>query len=173
MSYMLISEPNTFRNNVREMFKRILNEKHATNLEIGIYNYTIQQCKYKKIIRKWENKLFVQIYIDRFRTIWRNLSDPLNDLISRIESEELLPQNLSSTMTHQEMNPEKWKQLINDKIKRDSIKYTEDMRMATDEFKCGRCKERKCSYYQLQTRSADEPMTTFVTCLNCGKNWKF
>jgi transcription elongation factor S-II len=170
---MLISEPNTFRENVRVMFSRILNEKHATNLEIGIYNYTIQQCKYKKIIRKWENKLFVQIYIDRFRTIWRNLSDPLNDLVSRIESEELPPQTLSANMTHQEMNPEKWKQLINEKIKRDSIKYTEDMRMATDEFKCGRCKERKCSYYQLQTRSADEPMTTFVTCLNCGKNWKF
>lgn len=24
-----------------------------------------------------------------------------------------------------------------------------------------------------QTRSADEPMTTFVTCTNCGNKWKF
>jgi transcription elongation factor S-II len=32
---------------------------------------------------------------------------------------------------------------------------------ATDIFKCGRCKQRKCTYYQMQTRSADEPMTTF------------
>ena len=43
---------------------------------------------------------------------------------------------------------------------------------STDAFKCGKCKQRKCTYYQLQTRSADEPMTTFVTCLNCGNRWK-
>lgn len=29
----------------------------------------------------------------------------------------------------------------------------------TDAFKCGRCQQRKCTYYQMQTRSADEPMT--------------
>jgi DNA-directed RNA polymerase subunit M/transcription elongation factor TFIIS len=39
-------------------------------------------------------------------------------------------------------------------------------------FTCVRCKSKKTSYYQLQTRSADEPMTTFVTCLNCDRNWK-
>ncbi|GAA5899290.1 transcription elongation factor DST1 [Sporobolomyces salmoneus] len=38
----------------------------------------------------------------------------------------------------------------------------------TDAFQCGKCKERRCMYYQMQTRSADEPMTTFVTCLNCN-----
>lgn len=32
---------------------------------------------------------------------------------------------------------------------------------------------RKTTYYQMQTRSADEPMTTFVTCVNCGNRWKF
>ena len=40
-------------------------------------------------------------------------------------------------------------------------------------FKCGKCKSTKTTYYQMQTRSADEPMTTFVTCLNCTKRWKF
>ena len=44
---------------------------------------------------------------------------------------------------------------------------------STDAFKCGKCKQRKCTYYQLQTRSADEPMTTFVTCVECGNRWKF
>ncbi|CAM9988249.1 unnamed protein product [Phaeothamnion confervicola] len=47
------------------------------------------------------------------------------------------------------------------------IKGTEGM------FECGRCKSKKTTYFQKQTRSADEPMTTFVTCKNCGKNWKF
>jgi DNA-directed RNA polymerase subunit M/transcription elongation factor TFIIS len=39
-------------------------------------------------------------------------------------------------------------------------------------FKCGKCKSVKTTYYQLQTRSADEPMTTYVTCKNCGCRWK-
>ncbi|KAI9364189.1 transcription elongation factor S-II [Pilaira anomala] len=43
----------------------------------------------------------------------------------------------------------------------------------TDMFKCGKCRGRKCTYFQMQTRSADEPMTTFVTCVNCGHHWKF
>ncbi|MBW0553044.1 hypothetical protein O181_092759, partial [Austropuccinia psidii MF-1] len=42
----------------------------------------------------------------------------------------------------------------------------------TDAFRCGRCGLRKCTYYQMQTRSADEPMTTFVTCVNCNNRWK-
>ncbi|CAB9497152.1 Transcription elongation factor A protein 2 [Seminavis robusta] len=39
-------------------------------------------------------------------------------------------------------------------------------------FTCGRCKSVKTTSTQKQTRSADEPMTVFVLCLNCGKRWK-
>ncbi|KAI7867853.1 transcription factor S-II, central domain-containing protein [Spinellus fusiger] len=42
----------------------------------------------------------------------------------------------------------------------------------TDMFMCGKCKGRKCTYFQMQTRSADEPMTTFVTCVLCSNRWK-
>ncbi|KAI8384944.1 transcription factor S-II, central domain-containing protein [Radiomyces spectabilis] len=42
----------------------------------------------------------------------------------------------------------------------------------TDMFICGKCKKRRCTYFQMQTRSADEPMTTFVTCVTCGNHWK-
>lgn len=39
-------------------------------------------------------------------------------------------------------------------------------------FKCGKCKSKKTTYYQMQTRSADEPMTTFITCMECANRWK-
>ena len=43
----------------------------------------------------------------------------------------------------------------------------------TTEFQCGKCKKRDVSYTQAQTRSADEPMTTFCACNICGNRWKF
>lgn len=49
----------------------------------------------------------------------------------------------------------------------------ESAQAETDMFKCGKCGGRKCTYFQMQTRSADEPMTTFVTCVSCGNHWKF
>jgi DNA-directed RNA polymerase subunit M/transcription elongation factor TFIIS len=42
----------------------------------------------------------------------------------------------------------------------------------TGQFKCGKCKSVKTTYYQMQTRSADEPMTTYVTCKSCNNRWK-
>ena len=47
-----------------------------------------------------------------------------------------------------------------------------DNEAETEQFKCSRCGQRKTKYYQLQTRSADEPMTTFVTCVVCNNRWK-
>ena len=70
------------------------------------------------------------------------------------------------------MLPNKWNELINLKKIRDENKYTPKIEASTDNFTCYRCKSKKCSYYELQTRSADEPMTTFVTCLDCGCRWK-
>ncbi|KAJ4822660.1 hypothetical protein Tsubulata_002072 [Turnera subulata] len=42
----------------------------------------------------------------------------------------------------------------------------------TDQFKCGKCGKRETTYYQLQTRSADEPMTSYITCVSCRNRWK-
>ena len=49
-------------------------------------------------------------------------------------------------------------------------KHTEDNKIGI--FTCGKCKSQNTTYYEMQTRSADEPMTAFITCLKCGKRWK-
>jgi transcription elongation factor S-II len=165
-----ISNPDSFRNNIVSKIKTVLeNEKDSINLEKGVFNYAIRESGNRKIIKKWENPYFVQIYIDRLRSIYINLKN--EDLLQQIKNGELTPQNLAF-MSHQEMNPKTWKSLIDDKIKRDANKYSNNLQASTDMFTCKKCKSKKCTYYELQTRSADEPATIFVTCLDCGKNWK-
>lgn len=43
---------------------------------------------------------------------------------------------------------------------------------AGGEFTCRKCKSTKTTHYQMQTRSADEPMTVFISCLKCGNRWR-
>ena len=107
--------------------------------------------------------------MDRLRSIYINLKN--DKLLNQIKKNEITVQNLAF-MTHQEMNSELWKDLIEQKVKRDANKYTSKVQASTDMFTCRKCKSKRCTYYELQTRSADEPATIFVTCLDCGKNWK-
>lgn len=168
-----IPNPEIFRKNVSGKIKEILEEEEtesiSTNIEKGIYNFAIKEANSRKIIKKWENPFFVQLYMDRLRTIYMNLKNP--DLLQQIKTHEITPQTLAF-MTHQEMCPERWRDLIELKIKRDASKYTTNIQASTDMFTCKKCKSKKCTYYELQTRSADEPATIFVTCLDCGKHWK-
>lgn len=167
---MKITQPETFRNNIRLQLKEILeDEKNAINLEKGIYNYSIQEASLRKIIKKWENPYFAQLYVDRLRSVFINLKNEF--LLFQIKNQEISPKNLAF-MTHQEWNPDHWKEYIDKKIKRDASKYSVNIEASTDMFTCKKCKSKKCTYYELQTRSADEPMTIFVSCLDCGAHFK-
>lgn len=158
-----------FRKNIVLNIEKLIGKKYALNIEKGVYNYTIVTAKKKNIVRKWENKYFLNIYKDRLRSIYINLKN--KDVVEKIKTKQIKVKDLAY-MRHQEIQPKKWKKLIDAKIKRDKNLTSVNLSAATDEFKCYRCKKKKCTYYQMQTRSADEPMTTFVTCLICGNRWK-
>lgn len=165
-----ITDIDTFRRNIQKRFEDILeNETKSINLEKGIYNYAIKESNNNKIIKKWDNPYFVQLYLDRLKSIFVNLKN--EKLLDKIRTDEITAQTLAF-MTHQEMNEDIWKELLDKKMKRDANKYTNNIQASTDMFTCRKCKSKRCTYYELQTRSADEPATIFVTCLDCGKNWK-
>ena len=68
--------------------------------------------------------------------------------------------------------PDLWEEvLLKNKKKMEQLSVKNEQ--GSSLFKCGKCKEKNCTYFQMQTRSADEPMTTFVTCLTCHNRWKF
>ena len=166
-----IKNPTQFRLNMRAKFTEVngIDSAFATNLEIGIFNYTIQEAGKLKLLKKWENNAFVTLYINRLRSVFANINNP--DLIGLIKQEEITPKILAF-MTHQEMNPAQWKDMIEQKMRRDATKFSTNVEAMTDMFVCKKCKSRKCTYYELQTRSADEPSTIFISCLDCGKHWK-
>lgn len=165
-----ISDPDNFRNNIKDRLSTILNSNSkGTNLEKGIYNSSLETADEKNIIKKWDNVTFVSIYIQKLKNIYINLSKP--HILKLVNNSKFKIHELAY-MSHYDYDPDKWKSLIENKKIRDENKYTPKIEASTDDFVCGKCKSTKCTYYQLQTRSADEPMTTFVTCLDCGNRFK-
>ena len=92
------------------------------------------------------------------------------NVLSGVISEEKF-----AAMSKDEMASEDFRKAAEEAFKQNlqDAMVAADTSATTDQFKCGKCKFRKAKYYQMQTRSADEPMTTFVTCLNCNHRWKF
>lgn len=161
----------------REVFKNY--EKISKNVEKSIFNHTIQKCKKYKIACSWENPLFNTQYRDKARTIMANIGylNHRTELQERMFRKEVKPTDLCK-MTHKELlsptirlQQEQEVALI--EAKRYNGKRKEDIKDVKGMFRCGRCKTYKTTYTQAQTRSSDEPMTTFVECLNCGNRWKF
>jgi transcription elongation factor S-II len=165
-----IANPETFRCNIRNKLQICLpDESICKNLEKGIYNYCIKESNERQIVKKWDNVYFTHIYLDKLRSVYANLKSP--QLIEKIMSKSIKPHEIAF-MSHQEIIPEKWATLLSDKKIREENIYAPKLEASTDGFTCRKCKSKECSYYQLQTRSADEPMTTFVTCIKCGNRWK-
>jgi len=71
-----------------------------------------------------------------------------------------------------DFNPDKWKTLIEKQNQINESMLNKKLKANTDQFKCRKCDGRNCNYYQLQIRSADEPMTSFITCIDCEHKWK-
>mgnify|MGYP001223439604 FL=1 len=166
----IIQDDELFRKNIVFKLNDIIkNDLISKELENGIYDYACKEANTWKLIIRWDNPNFVQLYSDRMRSIYINLKK--DELLRNLQNGEINPKTLAF-MTHQEMDPDHWKDLIDKKRKRDENKYNNTQQASTDMFTCKKCKSKRCTYYELQTRSADEPATIFVTCLDCGKNWK-
>ena len=74
MSIRKIENPDEFRSNIRKKLNEIVeNENKSLNLEKGIFNYALKEADRRKIVKKWDNKHFIQIYVDHLRSIITNL----------------------------------------------------------------------------------------------------
>ena len=151
-----IENPEQFRKNVSDKLTVLIKDDvTGINMEKSIYNYAIQEAGRKKIIKKWANLAFVQIYIDHFRTVYLNLDNEI--ILNQLISKELTPQTYVF-MTHQEMNPERWSELLKKKNIIDANKYTTNIEASTDLFTCPKpkCRSRRCTCLLYTSDAADE-----------------
>ncbi|XP_064192655.1 transcription elongation factor A protein 3 isoform X7 [Anguilla rostrata] len=114
-------------------------------------------------------------YKNRVRSRISNLKDPKNPGLRKNVLAGAIELQRIASMTAEEMASDELKQLRNI-LTQEAIREHQMAKTGgttTDLLQCAKCRKKNCTYNQVQTRSADEPMTTFVLCNECGNRWKF
>jgi transcription elongation factor S-II len=143
----------------------LMTDQLANECEIAIYDTIISKLT--------NNDDFEKLYSNLSLSIIRNL-DPDSSvgnkfLLQNLLSGTITPSQLA-TNNPKDLFPDKWNAYKEQRLREINI-ISKQQEVTTDLFTCSKCKESKCTYYQLQIRSQDEPMTTFITCTFCGKTW--
>lgn len=166
----------SLRSKIVEKFEALgLSPLESKDLEIGIYNSTIDHCNQYKISLSWQCDLFIKCYLAKTRSIYANLKEDSylhnERLMTRLRENEFTPHEIA-LMKPENLKPDAWQEIVDLELMRQKAAYEPVHVAKTNRFICGKCKKRECSYYEMQTRSADEPATIFIACLQCGHRWK-
>jgi transcription elongation factor S-II len=157
------------------LFKTTLTPQQVLELEQAIYNGAIREAERLHVDKTWAYPPFVNLYRIHARHIASNFHPDSyvknNELFTRFRAGEVTMSDIGKMDTY-ELFHSRWKDSFDQQQVREKRQLEGNKSMATDQFLCGRCHKRECTYYEMQTRSADEPMTIFITCLNCGKHWR-
>jgi DNA-directed RNA polymerase subunit M/transcription elongation factor TFIIS len=167
------------RSHVLTQLKTILGKTFKKDeynrLEKTVLLSAIVDATTKNVIKHFDNKLFQICYMSAARKIISNLDTKSyvnNDyLVKKLKKGDLQIEHLA-TMSHIDYSPNAFVEFRERQQLREQAQLEGNKAMATDMFKCGRCNKRETTFYELQTRSADEPMTKFISCVNCGNRWR-
>jgi len=170
------------KNKVRDDFVDILRKKlkipelQAKDLEIGVFNATIDYANNYGIQLSWKSQILLDTYINISRSIYSNIKKDSyignKNLHKRMLKNKEFHPHMLPYMQYHNVFPERWKEIIEKNQRRFKAAYEIKLVAMSDMITCSRCKSKKVSYYELQTRSGDEASTLFMNCLICGKKWK-
>ena len=166
----------SYRDGIIKKFNEVIDDMEISNkIENSIFEWSKSEIVKKGEVVDKSIDMFKKIYLNKSVQIFYNINPDSSinnrNFILRVKNGEIDYENIP-LMTPQELFPEHWEKLQEKQKATDEFLYLKKPEAATDEFKCGRCKERKCVYYELQTRSIDEPMTKFIRCLVCDHRWR-
>lgn len=146
----------------------VLNQKNSTHpseVEISAFNRAIDSCYKRGTPASWDNPRFCEAYKSAALYVICNVDD-----INRRIAEGGIEPRKAASASPCELSPSKWSEMVDVQRKRNEARGCRP-EATTEQFRCRKCKGRNCTYYELQTRSADEPTTIFVTCVDCNSRW--
>ena len=147
-----------------DMLSEYLSQDMSFDVETEIMKYTKEKANEKGFEQVWTNIKVRRIYGQKSRSLLYNLKHS-NTLQPRMESGEISLSNLLK-LSFEDMMPERYEEINKRRIKHETTQFNFE-----GLYKCEKCQSKKTTYYQLQTRSADEPCTTFIQCLDCMNTW--
>jgi DNA-directed RNA polymerase subunit M/transcription elongation factor TFIIS len=167
------------RDIIKQKFSNLLDDpKLSESIELNIFNFISDYSNQNDIIIDFDNNIFKLLYVAKSRQIFLNLDESSYiknlKLKNLIKKKKIILEKICK-YEHKELKSLKWKKFNKDiEILNSEISDFNKELNTTDQFKCPKCKKNKCVYYQLQTRSADEAITSFITCIydGCGFTWK-
>lgn len=152
------------RNNVKKLLlETIKDENIVKKIEEGIFDFTNQHLE----VNNTPPFLFEEIYENRANEII-NIISVSEHMLKIIGEGKILPEKIAF-MKNEELIPEKYEEIF----KKKEIHNLNKENKGSTAFECKKCHKRNAEITQKQTRSGDEPPTTFITCLNCGYKYRF
>lgn len=147
------------QNNIKKL-SVIISEKIAKTIEISIYNFA------KEYSETNETPFLIDsIYSDKFTEIYNLLINKKSIFLIEALKENKIDPSKIATMRPDELNPNKYEKILK---KKELEEFKKSNQATSSNYKCPKCKEKKVTVTQKQTRAADEPATTFIECKSCG-----
>lgn len=168
------------RNRARTLLARVIGDLDLVrDTERGVLTQTIRQIISHGVSGiTWKDPVVKEAYYAVFQKVYTNLAPDGtkhsvgNEKLLELVKNGTIPAKDLAGMDYTKLWPEKWQEMEEARIMKQIATLETNTDAGTDMFLCRKCKERKCVYTEVQTRSADEPMTTFICCLVCGNKWK-
>jgi DNA-directed RNA polymerase subunit M/transcription elongation factor TFIIS len=162
-----------YRQQARQCLMEYVPEGIAAGIEVGIYRYATDKAIDYQIDIDFTDINFRRTYANKLLGIVVNLrSDSYVHnprFLERIVGGEIEPESVARMRPH-EICPEKWEDVIQMTTKLAELSEQGGGR-TTDSYTCARCHRNKCTYFDMQSRSMDEPMTRYFRCCHCGHQW--
>jgi transcription elongation factor S-II len=147
------------QNNIKKL-STIISEKIAKTIETSIYNFA------KEYSETNETPFLIDsIYSDKFTEIYNLLINKKSIFLIEALKENKIDPSKIAIMRPDELNPNKYEKILK---KKEIEEFKKSNQATSSNYKCPKCKEKKVTVTQKQTRAADEPATTFIECKSCG-----
>lgn len=145
------------------------------DVERAIFNFTVQFCGEKGVSLSWDSALLRGLYHNKAMSVCANL-DPGGYVgnavtLGRLRRGEISPHDVAFLKPDAHL-PEQWEPIVSAKMRKDKYAYEVTYVPNASEIKCFKCKKNQVYFYEIQSRSADEPTSLICTCLNCGNRWR-